>query len=57
MQRRLLDRRKKKDEAKQEAKVAHVATVAVSEAKVRVEDELTKVRESLEAEVARMTVE
>ena len=37
--------------------MARVAIVAVSEAKVRVEDELTKVRESLEAEVARMTIE
>ena len=58
---------KEMDEAKKEAKVARLATVAMSEAKEMAEDDLTKVRDSLaatkedgprlEAEVTHLTVE
>ena len=58
---------KEKDEAKQEAKVAHLATMAAGEAKARAEDELARMRDALataeedrrglEAEVAHLKVE
>ena len=58
---------KERDEAKQEAKVARLAAVAVGETKAREKDGLTKVQDALatveengrwlEVEVARLTVE
>ena len=58
---------KERDEAKQEAKVARLASMTAGEAKVRVEDELTRARDAmvvaeedglgLEAEVFRLSVE
>ena len=58
---------KERDEAKQDAKVTRLETVAASKDKTRVEDDLTRVqdalaaaeedRHGLEAEVARLTVE
>ena len=39
--------KKERDEAKQEAKVARLAAVAAGEAKARVEDDLTRVRDAL----------
>ena len=57
----------KRDEAKQEAKVARLAAVATSEAKGRAKDDLTKARDALaaaeedgrklEAEVTRLVVD
>ena len=58
---------KEKDEAKQEAKVALLAAMAVGEANARAKDELTRARDALaaaeedgrklEAEVARLLIE
>ena len=58
---------KERDEAKQEAKVAHMAAMAMSEAKARAEDNLARMRDALaakeedgrglEAEVAFLIVE
>ena len=58
---------KERDEAKREAKVAHVAANAIGDAKVRVEEDLARVQEALaaveegrckaEAETARLLVE
>ena len=58
---------KEKDEDKQEAKVAHLVSMAAGEAKARAEDELARMRDAmaaveedgrgLEAEVARLMVE
>ena len=59
--------KKKRDEAKQEAKVACLAAMTVGEAKARAEDDLAKMRDALaiveedrqglEAEVGCLTVE
>ena len=49
--------KKERDKAKQEAKVALVTAVTAGKDKARAEDDLTRVRESLEAEVAHLTVE
>ena len=58
---------KERDKAKQEAKVANLATIAASEAKARAEDGLARMRDALvaaekdrrglEVEVARLVVE
>ena len=58
---------KERDEAKQEAKVARLATIVVGEAKEREEDDLARMRDvlvpteedrrGLEAKVAQLTVE
>ena len=58
---------KERDEAKQEAKVAFLATIATSKAKARVEDDLVRMRDALavveederglEAKVVCLTVE
>ena len=58
---------KERDEAKQEAKVAHLTTVAVGYAKAKVEDDLNRVQDALaaveedgrklEAEVSSLAVE
>ena len=58
---------KERDEAKQKAKVARLTTVAIGDAKARVEDDLTRARGALasveedrhrlEVEVARLVVE
>ena len=49
MRKRLNQRKKKKDEAKQEAKVAHMTAIAVGDAKARAEDDMTRARDALEA--------
>ena len=51
--------KKKRDEAKQKAKVALLAAMETGETKVRVEDDLTKMGDGrgLEAEVVCLTVE
>ena len=43
-------KKKKRDEAKQEAKVAHLAIMATGKAKARAKDDLTKARDALAAE-------
>ena len=58
--------KKERDEAKQEAKVAHLTAVAASDAKARAKDDLARARDALavaeedgrrsEAEVARLAV-
>ena len=47
MRKRLNGRKKKRDEAKHEAKVAHLATTTIGDAEARVEDDLANALDAL----------